>query len=405
MKNVIKMTTLLLVMIVVAFGCRPEGVGPNGAKKDLPVIAGAENHPPLPEICGEAKTYQLVAADGSVNVNKCFGPGGQGYPLIPCSGNTPAWGTAILMNGKDDFVINYELSPTWVAQTEQTYFGAESSLVFDSSELPVLGQDWTMRLINPVVGKWQTRMANSQVGNQFAVSVRIVAVKLTLNGQIVPGSETVLYLKDTSAVQVVPTPSPYMASYKRSWCPDQWPAPQSVCKTVDIGAPALNGCTTLTPTITNPVGTVSYAWASGETSPSIVACSTGVSSYTVSVSDGSGPRAVYTYQINYRNVSCNGNNGGGNNGGGNHGGGNHGSGNHGNGGSGSGSGNGSGHGHGHNAPAKVYVCHIPPGNPTRRVEQCLDWSAVGAHVVAYRQGGQGHNTGCQLGRCNSNPCQ
>ena len=58
---------------------------------------------------------------------------------------------------------------------------------------------------------------------------------------------------------------------------------------------------------------------------------------------------------------------------------------------------------------KVWVCHIPPGNPNNPQDICIDWSGVPAHVARFRAPGsnpnQGHDSGCEIGKCGSNPCQ
>lgn len=369
MKNLCKLTIVALAMSALVFGCQPEGVGPEGRGQAGPTIKAAEGedpHPALDPVCGEARTYILVSEDGSELVNRCFGPTEQGSPIIACSSPQPAWGTVTAMNGLTDFIANVDLAEGWVGQAEYVRTAPSDAYTFATNGFPIVTNDWTLRVINPIVGKWQVARSLTTTGSNFGLGIKLTVAKLTLAGDVIPNSTTTLWLRDPQAETTVA--SPYIAEWNRNYCTPAWPSTQTICKVVDVGAPALTGCIQLEPALASPVGIVTYTWSTGATASSITVCPSTATSYMVSITDESGPRAVYQYDVNLRNIACT-----------------------------VGSGN---------TQDRVSICHIPPGNPSSAHDLCVDWDNVRHHVASFRTyvTSQDHNSGCNLGLCGTNPC-
>lgn len=368
MKKGRNLSLLLVALVALIFSCQSEGVDPN--KKGNPSdLQGSltDNHEMLETVCGDARVYALVSTDGSQFVNRCWGPVSQGHPVINCPAVMPKWGTVTIQNGPEHFNASFLLAPGWYVQSE-TYCAANfANYTYDPNGVPLTtGNNWVTKAIDPVMNEWSIQGSMNGLGNKFGVAAKITVIKLNLLGNMVPGSATTLWLKDLGQVEA--GQSPYTISWLRNWCPEQWPAPVARCEVVNMGVPALTGCRTLEPTLDNPVGTVNYSWSTGETTPTINVCPTVTTTYTVRISDASGPRSQIAYTVNVRNVFCTqGNN---------------------------------------NNVHKVNVCHIPPGNPNNPQEICIDWSGVAAHVASFRPAGstQGHDSGCEIGKCGSNPC-
>ena len=203
--------------------------------------------------------------------------------------------------------------------------------------------------------------------------MRIGVVKLNLYSQVIPSSLTYIWGYNEEWDDVESNRyngiSPFLTHWCRNYCPQQWPAPTTECTTIYTGAPALIGCATIGPDVSGTTGNVYYAWSTGASTPTISVCPTTSTTYTVSVSDDAGPVAVKEIAVNVINAAC-------------------------------------GNGNGNNPHHKVTVCHHPPGNPANVQNICIDWSGVPAHVARFRPAGsqQGHDSGCEIGACGSNPC-
>jgi hypothetical protein len=365
MKKINKISFMLLALVALGFGCSPEAVGPTHKADEAfgapgaPEVSGAfgDPQPALNPVCGPAKTYELVSEDGSALINRCFGPLNQGYPAVTCPGGQAPWGTATIMNGLTEVIANFDLAEGWRPLTQMDRAADLGTFEFNSNGIPVVGSGWTMRVINPVVGRWQVARSLQQTGDQFGWATRIIVVKLDAMGLPIPTSATTLWLRDAQAAPGAP--SAYIANWTRNICPPV----QNSCTVIQVGNPALPSCTTLAPTVANPVGAVTYAWSTGATTATLAVCPTANATYSVTASDNSGPLGIFNYTVKVVSVACGGNNG------------------------------------------NVRICHIPPGNPNNQQEICVSWNNAGGHLPAYRPAGaSGHDTGCQLGRCNSNPC-
>ena len=367
------------------FGCTSDPVAPNeGGTADKPELAGAvgDPHPRLDSVCGNMFSVNLVSeATGSATIDKCNVPGGMG----PCNTTNP-WGSVTMYNGVnfvdnvydngDDveyFVADFSCGSGWYIDAGKSNFGVSSGFTFTNG-IPEISQDWFSDDVNPVVNKWQMRkrMENLPAGG-FAVALNLTVLKLNLYSQVVNGSMTSVWGKNPDwndpQSPYYSAESPFLTQFEAGQCfAASWPTPTSECATVYTGAPAL-GCVDLSPTVTNGNGALTYAWSNGATTPAINVCPTAAATYTVSVSDAGGPLAVLDYNVNVVDASC-------------------------------------GNGRGRNGSHKVMVCHHPPGNPANVRNICIDWSGVPAHVARFRPAGsqQGHDSGCEIGACGSNPC-
>ncbi len=131
------------------------------------------------------------------------------------------------------------------------------------------------------------------------------------------------------------------------------------CHTVYYGYGPLE-CAVQSITVSGGTAPYSYAWSTGETTPSIEVCPTGTTEYSVTVTDANGcsqTSSTGEIVVNVIDVHC-GNNG-----------------------------------------KKVMICHYPPGNPNNPQMLCISSNAVPAHIDP----ASGHS-GCHLGPCDADPC-
>ena len=385
MKKVKNPIVAILAAGLLLFGCSSESVAPaEGSSTKNPNLAGAvgDPHPRLDSVCGNMFTINLVSEEsGSATINKCNVPGGMG----PCTTTIP-WGSVTMYNGVnfvdnvydngDDveyFVADFSVASGWYIETGKCNFSVESAFAFTNG-IPQITQDWFNDDVNPLVNKWQMRkrMTDLPQGG-FSVALNLTLVKLNLYSQIVNGSMTSVWGKNpdwnNSASGYYSAASPFLTNFPIGACfSATWPAATNQCVSIYTGAPAL-GCAELTPSVVGTTGPVTYAWSNGATTSSINVCPTAATTYTVSVSDAGAPFAIVNYDVNVIDASC-------------------------------------GNGNGNNPHHKVTVCHHPPGNPANVQNICIDWSGVPAHVARFRPAGskQGHDSGCEIGACGSNPC-
>lgn len=385
LKKVSNPILAILTAGVLMYGCASDKVAPskeNGGKS--PELAGllTDPHLTLDSICSPSFSIQLVnEATGSPTIDKCNIPGGMG----PCT-TTTSWGNVELYNGTkfvdgvygngDDveyFVADFKCASGWYIDAAKSNFGVAGEFEFTNG-IPQINQDWFSDDVNPVVNRWVMQKRMDQLpGRDFSVALNLTMVKLNIFSQVVNGSMTSIWGKNPESSNpqspyYVAT-SPFLTHFTAGQCyAPAWPAATNECATVYTGAPAL-GCADLTPVVTGATGQVTYAWSNGASTASLHICPTAAETYTVSISDANGPFAVKNYNVNVIDASC-------------------------------------GNGNGNNNRHKVMVCHRPPGNPANVQNICIDWSGVPAHVARFRPAGstQGHDSGCEIGSCGSNPC-
>lgn len=386
MKTLYKAAAGAILSGALLFGCAPESVGPRN-DNDTPGLAGAagDPHPALDTVCQTADTMFLVREDnGSEYVDKCLkrvppvtGP----LTIVPCGTNDPVfkWGYLEMVEGylADTNYIdcNFTLAPGWYTNRNDWQFSIASDFHFDQNGIPLVTNDWSSLVPSQSENKWQLRInANTLPDPCYAVALRVNAIKLNLFGAEFPGSATVLWGKNakwnTTGSPWAST-SPWLLNFCLSRCMSTPPPPvEEVCVNTFAG-PTLSTCTNLTVNTSSlSGGPFTYAWSTGATTPSINVCPTATTTYTVTISGAGGrPVQINNYTVNVTNAAC---------------------------------------GNGAHAGQKVWVCHVPPGNPANVQDICIDPSALPAHVARFRLPGsnpnQGHDSGCEIGKCGSNPC-
>lgn len=384
MKTLYKAAAGALLSGALLLGCAPETVGPRN-DNDTPGLAGAvgDPHPALDTVCQTADTMFLIREDnGSPLVDKCLrkvppitGP----LTIVPCGPADPvmSWGYLELLEGylgNENFIdCNFTLAPGWYTNRNDWQFSIASAFNFDQNGIPIVGTDWSSLVPSQSQNKWQLRLnANTLPDPCYAVALRVNAIKLTLFGAEFPGSATVLWGKNRQW-NVPSSPwasnSPWLLTFCPSRCLDMPPV-EEICVNAYSGS-TLSTCTTLSANTSGLTGsTFSYTWSTGATTQTITPCPNSTTNYTVTITGvGGRPVAIQSYTLNVTNAAC---------------------------------------GNGANAGQKVWVCHVPPGNPANVQDICIAPSALPAHVARFRAPGsnpnQGHDSGCEIGKCGSNPC-
>jgi hypothetical protein len=370
--SLITIIATLFCLGVLLSSCQPETVKPSDGGQSAQTLNADANDPhPLPNpVCSIFDTIPLISEDGSRYVNYC---GSVGTTPIPCPSVTPEWGSIQLLNGDDLMICNFSMALGWFIDISRSSLSTASSFQFDQNGIPIITNDWLPVNVNPIVNKWQlTLQLDSLPRPCFNMGLNLTVVKLRgfFTG-IDPNSVTSLW--GFNADWNVPNSgSESISPFITPWCPAICPtltAPDSVCVVAYPNLPGGAGCVTLSPDVSDANGNVSYEWSNSSTSASITVCPSQNTDYTVTVTDNYGPYSVTTYNVNAQNVICT---------------------------------------PGNRPTPKVLVCHYPPGNPNNPQTICIDWSGVPAHVEAYRtpnmNPNHGHDSGCHIGPCNSDPC-
>ena len=373
MKNsrLLSLVLAILCLGIVLSSCQPDNVSPEADGKG-PSLAADENDPhPLPDpVCSEFDTVLLAAENGSLTVNYCGSFGGQ---ALPCPPNMPEWGYVELLNGRDIMIANFTMAIGWFIDFSRSSFATGNSYQLNQNGIPIISNDWIPVNVDPVVNKWQLVLQLDSLPTPcFTMGLNLIVVKLDFFSGVDANSTTSLWGYNTewnNPNSNMASPSPFLTGWCPSACPGDLPDPDSICVVAYPGLPNNAGCATLTPDVSGATGAVSYEWSTSETTTSITVCPTVSTDYTVTVTDDNGAYAVNVFNVNAEDVICT---------------------------------------RGNRPTPKVYVCHIPPGNPDNPQTICIDWSGVPAHVEAFRtpqmNPNHGHDSGCHIGPCNSNPC-
>jgi hypothetical protein len=378
MKNIKYLTAIMATLGMLLVACAPDHVDPaDNQAPSLEALAG-DPHPALDTVCQETDTIFLIREDdGSPVVNKCFGLGG--IP-VTCPPNQQRWGSLVMREGYFDNInyvdCNFSMAPGWYCDLNKWHFALQNDFSFDNNGVPLIGNDWGSQVVVPCQNKWQLRLQVADLESPcFYVALRVNAVKLNLFGHVVNGSSTVTWGRNNNwnnSIHAQFSGSQWLTRFCPDRCMESTPPPpvDSSCVALYTGVTGLSNCTTLSANTTGLTGPFTYQWSTGATTPSVTVCPAATTTYTVTISgSGGAPVAINAITVNRINAAC---------------------------------------GNGNNVGGKVWVCHVPPGNPGNAHDICISWNGVPAHVARFRAPGsnphQGHDSGCEIGRCGSNPC-
>lgn len=374
MKRFIQSVAAVAMAGLVLVGCQSDNVVPQENKNGNPNLAGAlgDPHPMLDTLCQSSDTLWLWREDnGSPVVDKCFGYGG--VPVACSPTQQLKWGGLVMNEGylnNENFIdCNFWMAPGWFCNFNNWEFGVTNSFTFDQNGIPVVTNDWSNLIVNPVANKWQLRLAVADLPTgEFDLALRVGAVKLNLFGATIPGSATTLWGRNAkwdNTASNSASNSQWVMHFAPARCLEVQTPVLASCETFYAGVVS---CTNISADIAGLSGALTYQWSNGATSPSINVCPTATTTYSVTIKDATGTAVrINEVTVNYVDAAC---------------------------------------GNGNNT--KVWVCHIPPGNPENPQEICISTSALPAHIERFRVAGtnpnQGHDSGCEIGRCNSNTC-
>jgi hypothetical protein len=366
MNKINRLIATSIAIGAITFGCQSENVKPkaNDTKPTIGML-GEGPHPSMSPTCSDTTVLRLKSADGSYKVNYCG--------LAPCPPNQPEWGKLEIVNGVDSIAVYMTLAVGWFVDACDYRIAPTSSFSLDQAGLPAtVGTDYSSKDVANL-NRWTLFVHKNNISMDpnriFSMASKLTVVKMGFLSGVDQRSRRSLWAANADwnvAGSNKQSMSEFLTPWQWAFC---WPAADSACAVAYAGLPGNNGCATLAPSVAGATAPITYAWSSGETSASISACPSAATTYSVSVSDANGPFSVTDYQVNVVDASCR-------------------------------SGNSPQH--------KVWVCHIPPGNPNNPQDICIDWNGVPAHVARFRAPGanpnQGHDSGCEIGKCGTNPC-
>jgi hypothetical protein len=366
MNNFSKTLITALAFCGLLWSCTADKVAPKGEAPTLGKF-GENPHPIMNPGCSDTAFMRLQSTDGSFKVNNLSGA------------NQPDWGSVYILNGNDSIGIYITMATGQMIDFAKSRLDIASNFSFDSNGRPVTINDFQAIDVNPLVNKYALFLNKNDISkdanNCFAIALNLTILRASFLGTVIPGSVRNVWAYNTqwdNAQSQFASPSPYLLNWCWELCPPVWPEPVAVCAKAYTGMPGNNGCASISPDVTGATGTLTYAWDNGSTAASLTVCPTATTTYRVSVSDANGPFSVTDFNVNVADVNCRA---------------------------------------GNSPHHKVRVCHIPPGNPANQQNICIDWSGVPAHVERFRPLGSnglpvqmGHNSGCEIGVCGSNPC-
>ncbi len=420
----------MLGLVALLFGCQPDGVGPSdsGKGKSFDGLVG-EDHPVLDTVCkySDSVFFRSVAttnlntnnyAAGSVvstgvtwgavtpttytypasfYVNKCLDPdpngpsvpGPLGYVqgnIIPCPSQMMKWGHLVMYNGylygSQDTThwldVDFSLAVGFLCDLNNWDFAISNTITID----PVTGapntqsSDWSTLAVNPARNQWKVAInVDSLPPNCFDLACRMSVFRLKSNGSPNENFRTTLWAINEewdNPASEGKSNNEFAIHYCPFGCLEGPavvpPRLDSTCVNFQVGVPGLPNCVTLN---ADTAGTgVTYLWSTGATTQSISVCPTATTNYSVTISVGPRVVKIKKFSVKYSNIRC---------------------------------------GNPNQPQHKVLVCHVPPGNPNNSHTICIDWNGVPAHVARFRSPGsnpnQGHDSGCEIGRCGGNLCQ
>jgi hypothetical protein len=241
MKRIIQSIAVIVLSGLILVGCQTDKVAPkeNGGAPSLAGAAG-DPHPALDTVCQTSDTLFMVREDnGSFVVDKCFGLGGV---LIACPTGQMPWGYLIAREGYigTDNVVDFDFSmaPGWYCDFNRWKFGLNNNFLFDLNGIPVIGNDWSTEIVNPVQNKWKIRIpVNTMPAPSFEIALNVSAVRLNLFGAVTAGSTTSLWGKNRNwnvTSGSAQSTSPWLMHFTPFRCME--PAPVPTDSTISGGA-------------------------------------------------------------------------------------------------------------------------------------------------------------------------
>jgi hypothetical protein len=136
---------VLLGTLLLAAGCSPDNVNPNGSNNGPTINRYAENiHPVLNPVCSDSVYAVLQDSLGGYNVNYCVPRAG-----APCPPVAPPWGRVEMVNGWDSIAIRVTLAVGWFIDKSASAIGPVTPLqVNPVTGRPLVNQDWNPTDLN-----------------------------------------------------------------------------------------------------------------------------------------------------------------------------------------------------------------------------------------------------------------
>lgn len=131
---------VLLGTVLLAAGCSPDKVNPNGSNNGPTINHYAENiHPVLNPVCSDSVYATLQDSLGSYDVSYCVPRVGS-----PCPAVAPPWGLVEMVNGWDSIAIRVTLAVGWFIDKSASAVGPATPLqVNPVTGRPLVSTDWT----------------------------------------------------------------------------------------------------------------------------------------------------------------------------------------------------------------------------------------------------------------------
>jgi hypothetical protein len=371
MKALTKISTLILLLMVVTFGCKPDqSVEPkNDGAPELGFDGPSPHNRPTPQ-CMASVYSNLIDNLGSTQ-------GGIPFPA--------AYGNLEVANDPTDLYVLVSMGGGWVIAEGRVFAGTCETITYNpdgtvnTEAFPISGP------VNPAVQYWQANIKLDGITRDESgcacVVTWLMGAQTSLGGNLF--NHTPLWGNGQKLGN--------SNGYYINACPVPCPFGNATAECYDVNPPA-RPCVDLTVEMTSGTPPYTMTWSNGVTTIVDANNMTGISTQNVCPTSAAvwtclmtDYVSIYTDTVVF-NVSptpaccfvprpgpndllglwaC---------------------------------GNG-------NGQQKVQVCHLPPGNPGNLQEICIATPALPAHIIDFKPQDkpcQGHHSGCHIGPCD--PC-
>ena len=227
MKSLTKSLSLILLVALAAWSCKPDNVGPKSpaASNDAPTLAGDNvAHPLLDPICSPFDTLQIGTPTGQSVVN-----------YLGVNSSEP-WGSVRIYNGLDEngtkvLAMDFDVANDWYISEIVTWVGDPAAVQMESNGAPVVDGSWLVTPVNPVINAYQVRRDLTNAPSCYVVCAKVTIGQLdwvAFDGSLDAASVQTLWMWNGEFANPANTGRQASSGTLTPWCTVSC-APEAVC--------------------------------------------------------------------------------------------------------------------------------------------------------------------------------